>query len=306
MQRLPPSVRIIERDWLSANQILFHDDGESATLVDTGYVKHRAFTARLVGHLLGARTLVRILNTHLHSDHCGGNAELARRFPCEILVPRATFAAADAWDEEQLTFKATGQFCDRFHPTGMLSPGQTLVLGGLPWQVHAAPGHDPDSILLFQPDEGILISADALWQDGFGVIFPEISGASGFDEEARILEVIETLAPRFVIPGHGPAFANVAEALNRARQRLAWLREDPTRNARYALKVMVKFLMLELERAPPSRVHARLDNTVVIANAASLAGMAPAEAIDWAIAGLASSGQFAWSDGVLVCPGAHG
>ncbi|MDZ7622439.1 MAG: hypothetical protein U5O69_08845 [Candidatus Competibacteraceae bacterium] len=64
--------------------------------------------------------------------------------------------------------------------------------------------------------------------------------------------------------------------------------------------------MLELERTPPSRVHARLDNVAVIANAASLAGMAPGEAIDWAIAGLLSSGQFAWSDGELVSPGAHG
>jgi glyoxylase-like metal-dependent hydrolase (beta-lactamase superfamily II) len=56
------------------------------------------------------------LNTHLHPDRCGGNAELARLFSCEALVPRVTFSAVDTWDAKQLSFEATGQFCDRFKP----------------------------------------------------------------------------------------------------------------------------------------------------------------------------------------------
>ena len=73
---LPPSIRVLERGWLSSNNILLFDDDGAATLVDTGYVTNKAQTRALVDHALAGRRLARIVNTHLHSDHCGGNAEL--------------------------------------------------------------------------------------------------------------------------------------------------------------------------------------------------------------------------------------
>jgi glyoxylase-like metal-dependent hydrolase (beta-lactamase superfamily II) len=46
-------------------------------------------------------------------------------------------------------------------------------------------GHDPHSVILFEPVSRVLISADALWERGFGVIFPELEGVEAFDEVAR-------------------------------------------------------------------------------------------------------------------------
>src|SRR5690606_24773525 len=115
MNGLPDTVRFIERDWLSSNQV-FLVDGAEATIVDTGYVKHAPMTAAIVGRLLeqtGTR-LARIVNTHLHSDHCGGNRLLAERFGGRTLVPQASLADVASWDEQALTFAATGQRCDRF------------------------------------------------------------------------------------------------------------------------------------------------------------------------------------------------
>ena len=40
---LPGSIAFIERDWLSANHIMFRD-GDAATLVDTGYGKFNDVT----------------------------------------------------------------------------------------------------------------------------------------------------------------------------------------------------------------------------------------------------------------------
>src|SRR5690606_34982242 len=60
---LPDTVRFIERDWLSSNQV-FLVDGDEATIVDTGYVKHAPMTAAIDGRLLeqtGTR-LARIVN----------------------------------------------------------------------------------------------------------------------------------------------------------------------------------------------------------------------------------------------------
>ena len=76
---IPPTMRVFERGWLSSNNVLLFDDDSSATLVDTGYVSHRTQTLALVQSALGGRKLTRILNTHLHSDHCGGNALPAAR-----------------------------------------------------------------------------------------------------------------------------------------------------------------------------------------------------------------------------------
>ena len=49
---LPASVRVLERGWLSSNNVLLFDDDGQATIVDTGYVTHRDQTVALVRHAL--------------------------------------------------------------------------------------------------------------------------------------------------------------------------------------------------------------------------------------------------------------
>ena len=71
--RLPDTVQVFERGWLSANNVVLFDGGE-ATLVDSGYVSHAAQTVALVRAALDGRRLGRLINTHSHSDHIGGNA----------------------------------------------------------------------------------------------------------------------------------------------------------------------------------------------------------------------------------------
>jgi glyoxylase-like metal-dependent hydrolase (beta-lactamase superfamily II) len=245
---LPPTIRVLERGWLSSNSVLLFDDDDTATLVDTGYVTHREQTRELVRQALQGRTLTRIVNTHLHSDHCGGNAELQRAFGATIHIPPGHADAVARWDEDELTFVATGQQCERFAHDGLIEPGSEIRMGGFAWRVHAAPGHDPHSIVLWAPEPGVLISADALWQNGFGVIFPELEGESGFAEQRAVLELIESLAPRFVIPGHGAPFTDVGAALKCAHARLDALSASLERNARHAAKVLVKFYLLEVRK----------------------------------------------------------
>ncbi|WP_322051152.1 MBL fold metallo-hydrolase [Paraburkholderia bannensis] len=264
---LPASLRVFERGWLSSNNILLVDD-ERTALVDTGYATHAAQTVALVQHALAGRALDTIVNTHLHSDHCGGNARLQAQWRSETLIPAASARAVREWDEARLSFSATGQTCERFTFTGTLAPGMRLKLGGIDWDVIGAPGHDPDSLMLYASEPRVLISADALWEHGFGVIFPELEGASGFAEQHAVLDAIARLDVETVIPGHGAPFSDVGAALERAYSRLAWLRADPSRNAKNALKVLIVFKLLEVRAMTFAALEAMLADAAILHAAA--------------------------------------
>lgn len=238
-------VTCLERGWLSANNILIRGNGPTA-LVDSGYSTHAEQTVALVAAALDGGTLDLLLNTHLHSDHCGGNARLQQAYPALCtLIPPGQATSVTNWDPVALTFEPTGQSCPRFRHQGLLIPGTSVRLGPLNWDIHAAKGHDPHSIVLFQAEHRMLISADALWENGFGIVFPELEGIAAFDEVAGTLDLIEALAPDLVLPGHGRVFRDVCGALNRARTRLEQFVSQPEKHRRHALKVLIKFKLLE-------------------------------------------------------------
>ncbi|MEX3967893.1 MBL fold metallo-hydrolase [Paraburkholderia sp. EG286B] len=303
---LPESIRVFERGWLSSNNVLLVDEA-SAALVDTGYATHAEQTLALVRHALGPRALDLIVNTHLHSDHCGGNARLQAQWPCATLIPAASAPIVRDWDEARLSFLATGQTCDRFAFTGTLAAGERLALGGFEWEVIGAPGHDPDSVMLYAAGPRLLISADALWEHGFGVIFPELEGESGFAEQHAVLEAIAKLDVRVVIPGHGKPFTNVEAALERAFSRLAWLRADPARNAKNALKVLIVFKLLEVRTMTFDSLLAMLENAASLhAAAQQLASRGAWPALLRELAGeLAKSGALVVDGERLEAPAAE-
>ena len=232
---------------------MLHGKDEVA-LIDSGYVSHAPQTLALLRHSLQGRSLDRLFNTHLHSDHRGGNALLQAAYGCQTAIPVSEAAKVRTWDVDALSFKATGQQCDRFTFDATVSPGDQLVLADLRWQALGAPGHDPHSLIFYCADEGILVSADALWENGFGVIFPELEGESGFAEARATLALIATLDVQVVIPGHGRPFADAKGALERAFSRLDYLASEPARNAQNAVKVLLKFLLLERQRIAVAEV----------------------------------------------------
>lgn len=245
---LPAGLHVFERGWLSANNILF-TDGDETLMVDSGYCTHAPQTLSLVESILGERPLDTLVNTHLHSDHCGGNAVLQARYPDLVtLIPPGQASLVTHWDPVALTYLPTGQLCPQFKFSQTLQPGMQMRFGATDWQIHAAAGHDPHSLIFFEPASKTLISADALWENGFGVVFPELEGLDAFAEVAATLEMIERLNPKVVIPGHGRVFTYTPEVLARAYERLDSFVKNPLKHARHAAKVLLKFKLLELQR----------------------------------------------------------
>ena len=297
---LPDSMHVLQRGWLSSNNILFTGDGHSA-LVDSGYASHAPQTLELVAHLLRGRPLDLLVNTHTHSDHCGGNAVLQQAYGCRTLIPEGEARAVREWDEEALSYVATGQHCPRFGFDGTIAAGDRLTLGELAWQVLGAPGHDPHSVILYCPAERLLISADALWENGFGVIFPELEGESGFAEARATLAQIAALDVRLVIPGHGAPFADVAGALERAYRRLDYLEADPARNAQNGIKVLVKFRLLERRRITLAELRQWMREVpLLVRSNRNHLRMDPDALADWTAAQLVKAGAAVVEDGMLV------
>ena len=241
---LPPQIRVLERGWLSSNNILI-DDGAACTLIDSGYHAHAAQTLQLLERARGGKPLARLINTHCHSDHMGGNAAVQRAYACRTSVPAGEAPAILAWDEQAMMLSYTGQSAERFGFDDTIAPGDSLQLGGLEWEVLAAPGHDRHALMFYAPAARILISGDALWENGFGLIFQELFGeAGGFADTRATLEAISRLQIDTVIPGHGAPFGSVERSLATAFQRLDAYEREPVKLARHALKVMLSFSLM--------------------------------------------------------------
>ena len=260
---LPETMRVLERGWLSSNSILF--TGRETALVDSGYGAHVPQTLALVERALEGRRLERLVNTHCHSDHMGGNAALQRRYDCHTSVPTGEAPLIERWDEEALLLTYADQCAERFRVDAALAVGERLRLGDIEWVALAAPGHDAHAFMFHAPEEGILISGDALWEDGFGVLFGHLFGdLTTFAQTRATLDAIARLDARLVIPGHGGPFEAVDAALQRAYSRLNAFEEDPARLARHAVRVMLTFALLEKRRMPVASLPAYVEATGIL------------------------------------------
>lgn len=277
------AMTVLERGWLSANQVVFGpEDGATAAVIDSGFGAHAPQTLALVEHVLKGARLGRIVNTHLHSDHCGGNAALQARGGVQTWVPRPSVDIVRSWDEARLSFQLTDQPCPRFTADRALTPGDRLRLGPADWWIHAAPGHDPDAVLLFEPQTRTLISGDALWEERLAIIFPELSGQDGFEQARMTLALIERLAPREVIPGHGRPFGDVAAALAASRQRLEAFQRQPARHVQHAARALLMFRLLEIRSAPIEDLTAWMLRTPIFRMMACRNGLDRELATGWA------------------------
>ena len=256
---LPPDIAFIERDWLSANHIMFRD-GESATLVDSGYGKFNDVTFAKVDGVLEQwdhPSLDRIINTHIHSDHIGGNAELQRAHPgCSITVPVDEQPSLVNWDSPEQMLSYADQECERFAWDDVIEPGQQIQLGGEAWRAIATPGHDMGSLVFYSAKLRILISADALWENGYGFVPPQAIDPKPLAAQRATFKRLAELDVALVIPGHGPMFTDYSGALARANAKLEAFAADDMKIVKSVVKGMFISSMMWREAMALSDVPA--------------------------------------------------
>jgi len=135
-----------------------------------------------------------MVNTHCHIDHMGGKALLARIYGCPVAVPLIR-----KWDTRALWLDYADQRAEQFAVSAEVLAGSKQCWGELCWKALAAPRHDMGALMFYCEQEKLLISGDALWESGFGVVLPDQSGALAVARNT--LDHIAALNVALVIPG---------------------------------------------------------------------------------------------------------
>jgi glyoxylase-like metal-dependent hydrolase (beta-lactamase superfamily II) len=125
-------------------------------LVDTGC----SHTVGQLSSAIGNMGVEQVVNTHSHEDHIGANAAVQEMFRCPVLVH---FAALRVLREPEL--QPLQPYRRLFWGMPKASRGEAIgewiETRRFGFQVIHTPGHSPDHICLFEPDQGWLFSGDA-------------------------------------------------------------------------------------------------------------------------------------------------
>jgi hydroxyacylglutathione hydrolase len=188
----------LEAGPLAVNCYLIGDEAtREAVVVDPGGDADRILALLKENRL----RLTKIINTHCHFDHTGGNAELALATGATIWIHPAEQALLAGTSGMSLSFGIKSEPSPA--ASGFLQDGDVVQVGSIALEVLHTPGHSPGGICLKIRGQDLVIVGDALFQLSIGrTDFP------GGDSDTLIRSIKEKLFPLGdhcqVYPGHGP------------------------------------------------------------------------------------------------------
>jgi glyoxylase-like metal-dependent hydrolase (beta-lactamase superfamily II) len=98
----------------------------------------------------------------------------------------------------------------------------TLRLGGKQVVlIHPGPAHSPGDVMMWLPAEGVLFAGDILLEDGVTMV---VDGRS--DVLLKTLDLIDSLRPRVIVPGHGRIPAEPSSLTAETRAYITTLRDS--------------------------------------------------------------------------------
>jgi glyoxylase-like metal-dependent hydrolase (beta-lactamase superfamily II) len=181
---------------------------------------------------------VRVLNSHTHYDHVGGNAEWGTVLALDTPYTRANqagFAHAEVGGEA-----AAESVCGE-PPAGLdvasyrtrpwtaaqrVADGDALDLGGRRLEILHVPGHTPDAVALLDRAQGLLFTGDTYYDAPVWLYVPE----TDLDAYEHSIARLARLAPALkrLLPAHNTASADPAR-LGEMQAAIRQVREGRTR-----------------------------------------------------------------------------
>ncbi|MHA1715881.1 MAG: MBL fold metallo-hydrolase [Promethearchaeota archaeon] len=198
--KLSDDLHFLEGIGFDSNIILITDEDEGITIFDTGH-DEPAYLYEYIEKLgYQPKDIRNVCLTHVHIDHSGGLARIARRCNPKVHV----FEKGAGYIENgDLEITLAGMFRGYFEPTHVdheLKKGEKIRFGSHEFEILHTPGHTSCSICYYDRDNKILISGDTVFADGsFGrVDFPTGDAKALMDS----LKYLATLDVEMLLPGH--------------------------------------------------------------------------------------------------------
>lgn len=188
-------VKIFQLGPLETNCYLVYNDAKEALVIDPGGDPARVLAFMETQGL----ELTRILNTHLHFDHIGGNAALADATGAEILAGESDghLLETELGGGGFMGFPRTPSFS--FSP---LVPGTYTFLGEI-CHVLATPGHSPGSLSFYFPALDAVFCGDLIFYRSVGrTDFP--GGDESVLKDSAYSKILVLPEKTVIYPGHGP------------------------------------------------------------------------------------------------------
>ena len=218
----------IKRGYLCANHFALRSP--APVLIDSGYKASWVQTRSLLEKLgIDISAVARIINTHTHCDHIGGNQALQSLSGCRIALHPAGKGFMEAHDARSPWWSYYHQEADFFEVTEALEDGAQIDVGPHAFEIIHTPGHAADGLVLYNRRQRLLMSSDTLWEHDIPVMTLRIEGERAVAIMLASLEKISRLAVDKVYPGHGPPFSDFPAALQRAQSRLGRYLKEPSR-----------------------------------------------------------------------------
>ena len=178
------------------------DCGGELVLIDAGAgIDIRPLIEVVRSHGLDENNITRVVNTHCHFDHAGGDRKVHDACGCAIAIHANGADAIENADLVKISAPPTRQF-DTVSVTTRLADNDMIRVGKYEFQVLHTPGHTDDSIcLLMHHSAGkVLFSGDTAWALGQ----PGMMNVD-FDFKAyqKSIQRLASLGVDILLPGHG-------------------------------------------------------------------------------------------------------
>jgi glyoxylase-like metal-dependent hydrolase (beta-lactamase superfamily II) len=298
--RLPPWLIWRQRPFPDANLLLL--PGRRPALVDSGFVGHAEETAEWVrAH---SPRLDLVVNTHWHCDHVGGNA-LLRRTGAAIAASAPDALAVTRRDPGCCQMTYLDQPVPPYTVDETLDDEQVLRLGDTDWQVVSTPGHTPGHLALWQPDERLLAVGDALSDYDVGWVNIALDGPDATTTALASVRRLADLAPRVILPAHGPIPADTGAALANAMRRVQRLIDDPDGAVWYGARRVFAYALMIRDGIPVDAVEPYLHARAWLVDAARLLRRSTEDLATELVETMLGAGAIVLRDGRLHAAAEH-
>ncbi|HEV2523301.1 MAG TPA: MBL fold metallo-hydrolase [Candidatus Acidoferrales bacterium] len=190
--------------------------GSRATLVvDTGLGERNGATVMRAEQKLAKGPILYLTTTHYHSEHTSGE----QAFPASAIIIRNSVQQEEMNEGVAAhieVFKKmssqNGDLLKEVHfrqPDVLFDREAKLDLGGVTARLFwLGPAHTKGDQLIFVEEDSVLIPGDIVQKNIFPIMPNEDASLKGW---LSILDQVEALHPRFIVPDHGPAIVDASQ-----------------------------------------------------------------------------------------------